>query len=56
MAFGASGLVGRTVTYADADGNEVTGAVTSVRFETSGPMLGIGDEDVALSQVVTVEA
>jgi flagellar basal-body rod modification protein FlgD len=56
MAFGASGLVGRTVTYADADGNEVTGSVGSVRFETSGPMLGIDGEDVALSQVITVEA
>jgi len=56
MAFGASGLVGRTVTYAAADGNEVTGSVGSVRFETSGPMLGIDGENVAISQVITVEA
>jgi flagellar basal-body rod modification protein FlgD len=56
MAFGASGLVGRTVTYADADGNEVTGAVTSVRFETTGPVLGVDGENIALSQVITVEA
>ncbi len=56
MAFGASSLVGRTVTYTDADGNEATGAVSSVRFGPSGPLLGVGDAEVALSQIVTVKA
>lgn len=56
MAFGASGLIGQSVTYADADGNEVSGTVTSVRFETTGPVLSIGGEDVTLSQLVTVGA
>lgn len=56
MAFGASSLVGRTVTYADADGNELSGTVSSVRFGPTGPVLGIGDAEVALDKVTTVEA
>jgi flagellar basal-body rod modification protein FlgD len=56
MAFGASSLVGRTVTYTDAEGVEKTGTVSSVRFGPSGPMLGVDDAEVALDQVVTVEA
>ena len=56
MAFGASSLVGRTVTYTDAEGKQATGSVSSVRFGPSGPLLGVGDAEVALSQVVTVQA
>jgi flagellar basal-body rod modification protein FlgD len=56
MAFGASSLVGRTVTYTDSEGAEVTGTVSSVRFGSAGPLLGVGDAEVALDQVVTVEA
>jgi flagellar basal-body rod modification protein FlgD len=54
MAFGASSLIGRSVTYVDGDGNHVDGTVAAVRFETSGPVLDIGGEDVTISQVVTV--
>jgi len=54
MAFGASGLVGRTVTYTDQDGAEQTGAVDSVRFTASGPVLGVGGSDVSLNSVVKV--
>lgn len=56
MAFGASSLVGRTVTYTDAEGSEVTGKVSSVRFGATGPLLGIDDAEVALDRVITVEA
>ena len=56
MAFGASSLVGRTVTYADADGNELSGTVSSVRFGPTGPVLGVGDAEVALDKVTAVEA
>jgi flagellar basal-body rod modification protein FlgD len=54
MAFGASGLVGRSVTYADADGVQAEGTVGSVTFTASGPVLGIGDQQVALSSLVKV--
>jgi flagellar basal-body rod modification protein FlgD len=54
LAFGASGLVGRTVTYTDADGAARTGAVDSVRFTPNGPMLGIDGTDVALNSITNV--
>jgi flagellar basal-body rod modification protein FlgD len=54
LAFGASGLVGRTVTYTGADGAAKTGAVSSVNFTSSGPVLGIGGSDVSLSSVTGV--
>ncbi|MFZ5846947.1 MAG: flagellar hook capping FlgD N-terminal domain-containing protein [Actinomycetota bacterium] len=56
MAFGASSLVGRTVTYTDADGNELTGTVSSVKFGPTGPVLGVDDAEVAMDKVVTVKA
>jgi flagellar basal-body rod modification protein FlgD len=54
MAFGASSLVGRTVTYTDADGKSVTGAVDAVQFKADGPVLDVAGTDVALSAVQTV--
>jgi flagellar basal-body rod modification protein FlgD len=54
MAFGASGLVGRSVTYTGADDTEQTGVVDSVRFTPNGPVLGIGGAEVTLGDVVTV--
>lgn len=54
MAFGASTLVGQTVTYLDASGVEVTGAVESVRFGGTGPMLSVGGAEVDMTSVVSV--
>jgi flagellar basal-body rod modification protein FlgD len=54
MAFGASGLVGRSVTYTGADDTEQKGVVDSVRFTPNGPVLGIGGAEVTLGDVVTV--
>jgi flagellar basal-body rod modification protein FlgD len=54
MAFGASSLVGRSVTYSDADGVETAGKVDSVRFTSTGPVLGVGGAEVALASVVKV--
>ena len=56
MAFGASGLVGRTISWTDAQGATQSGSVTGVTFGTDGPMLDVGDSQVALSQVQTVKA
>ena len=54
MAFGASSLVGRAVTYVDANGTSVTGTVDAVQFKTEGPVLTVGDDEVALGDVKTV--
>jgi len=56
MAFGASGLVGRTIRWTNSEGATQSGSVTGVTFGTDGPMLDVGDSQVALSQVQTVKA
>lgn len=57
MAFGASSLAGRTVTYVGEDGvTEISGAVESVRFGAGGPVLSIGGVEVPIANVVTVAA
>lgn len=56
MAFGASSLVGRTVTYTDGEGVERAGLVDSVRFAPDGPMLSIGEDQVPINAVVGVGA
>ena len=54
VAFGASSMVGRTVSYTGADGLTTSGAVASVRFEATGPVLQVDGVDVPLAAVVTV--
>jgi len=56
MAFGASGLVGRTISWTNSRGATQTGSVTGVTFSTDGPMLDVGDSQVALNQVQSVKA
>jgi flagellar basal-body rod modification protein FlgD len=56
MAFGASGLVGRSISYTDADGAEQKGTVGSVSFTASGPMLEVDGADVPINNVVSVSA
>jgi flagellar basal-body rod modification protein FlgD len=50
----ASNLVGRTVTYLDAAGAEVTGVVQSATLGGSDPTLRVGYTDVQLSKVKEV--
>jgi flagellar basal-body rod modification protein FlgD len=53
---GASSLVGRTVTYQDADGATLTGVVASAKLNgDSGPTLKVGNTDVQLSKVTEVQ-
>jgi flagellar basal-body rod modification protein FlgD len=54
MAFGASSLVGRTVTYTLADGTEGQGVVRGVTFDTTGPVLDVDGTDVPLVNVQSV--
>jgi flagellar basal-body rod modification protein FlgD len=56
MAFGASSLVGRQVTYTGADGAEVTGSVKGVTFAASGPVLDVDGTEVPLVNVNSVKA
>ena len=53
---GASALVGRTVTYQDADGNTFSGVVTKTKLNgDSEPTLVVGNTDVQLSKVTEVQ-
>ena len=54
VAFGASSMVGRTVTFGREDGTVGTGTVDTVRFESTGPVLLVAGEDVTLASVQTV--
>jgi len=55
MAFGASGLIGKTVTWTDSDGATRTGTVSGVTFGASGPMLDVGTDDpLPIASVVSV--
>lgn len=54
VSFAASGLVGKGVTYVAEDGTEAAGTVGSVRFTATGPLLHIGDTDVAMNNIVAV--
>ena len=54
MAFGASGLVGRTVTYTLEDGMAGSGVVHGVTFGEKGPVLDVNGVEVPISQVLTV--
>ena len=53
---GATGLVGRTVTYPGKDGTDVTGTVSAVRFNGGVATVRVGDTDVAVSAVKEVRA
>lgn len=54
----AVGLVGKTISYADATNPEVKvdGLVDSVKFDTSGPILVVGGKDVPLASVSSVKS
>ena len=54
IAFGASGLVGRTVAYAGPDGALLSGVVSSARFEATGPVLQVNGQDVHFADVQSV--
>jgi flagellar basal-body rod modification protein FlgD len=53
-AFGAGGMVGQTVSYADATGATLTGVVSGVRFDATGPVLTIDGTDVPLGLVRSI--
>ena len=54
MAFGASGLIGKHVTWTDSDGATQSGSVTGVTFGADGPVLDAGGRTFPLASVQTV--
>ena len=54
VAFGAGAMVGQSVTFGREDGTVGTGTVSSVRFESTGPVLLVAGEEISLAAVQTV--
>jgi flagellar basal-body rod modification protein FlgD len=54
MMLSASSMVGKTITFTGPDGKDVTGVVTSAKFNGSAPTLRVGDTDVPLPAVKEV--
>ncbi len=54
VAFGATGLVGRQVSYIDEAGATVAGLVSGVTFGADGPVLDVAGKQVPLGAVQSV--
>lgn len=50
----ASNLIGKEVTFVDAQGQEQAGKVSGVRFAQGGIVLDVGDANVPLSNLVSI--
>lgn len=50
----SAAYLGRTVTTTGEDGKDVTGVVTAVRLDPSGPVLRVGNRDIPLTAVTQV--
>ena len=56
VAFGASGLVGRDITWSTPEGETLSGTVDSVTFGPEGPVLGADGSEIPLAIVQSVSA
>jgi flagellar basal-body rod modification protein FlgD len=54
MSFGAAGMIGRQVSWVDADGNTQTGIASGVSFPSTGPVLTVGDTEVPVASVTAL--
>ncbi len=51
----AAGLIGKTVTANDGSGTTISGVVTGVTNGTSGPLLNVGSNTVALTDIQQIK-
>lgn len=56
MAFGASAMIGKQVSWGNPDGSTGSGVVSGATFTSAGPVLSIGDQQVPLTSLVGVTA
>ena len=55
VSFGASGFIGKTVSWTDSDGAKQTSTVHGVTFGADGPMLDVGAADpISITSVLSV--
>ncbi len=56
MRIAAADMVGKQVSYYDTDGNVVTGEASAASFANSVPQITIGDTQVSLDEVLSVDS
>jgi flagellar basal-body rod modification protein FlgD len=56
LAFGSAAMIGKTVSWVDANGTTQSGTVDGATFTTSGPVVNVGDQQVAVSSIASVSA
>ena len=56
MRIAASAIVGKQVSYANADGTTTTGIATSVSFAGTVPQVRVGSTDIALDKLTGITA
>jgi len=54
MRMAALGIVGREVSYTDADGEVITGSATGASFADAVPSLTVGDSAVSLDRILSI--
>jgi len=55
VSFGASGLIGKTVSWNDSDGVKQTAPVSGVTFGADGPVLDVGAKDpISIASILSV--
>jgi flagellar basal-body rod modification protein FlgD len=54
MAFGASGLIGKQVTWTDSTGASKSGTVKGVTFGAQGPVLDVNGTSLPIASVLSV--
>jgi flagellar basal-body rod modification protein FlgD len=56
MSFGAAGMIGRQVSWVDANGATQTGVASGVSFPSTGPVLTVDGTSVPVASVTAVTA
>ncbi|MCB2411367.1 flagellar hook capping protein [Demequina sp. TTPB684] len=54
MRMAAMGMVGREVSFTDADGTVITGSATGASFADAVPSLTVGDATVSLERILSI--
>jgi flagellar basal-body rod modification protein FlgD len=51
----ASAMIGKQVKYKDSNGDDATGVVSSVKLTSDGPLLHIGNDDIAYAAIEEIQ-
>ncbi|WGL51959.1 flagellar hook capping FlgD N-terminal domain-containing protein [Nocardioides sp. BP30] len=54
LAFGSAAMIGKNVSWVDANGKTQSGTVSGVSYTTSGPVVTVGDQQVSLNSIGAV--